>query len=381
MWSGSGVRRCGMICVAVLALVSAVSVAVFFALSYQRQRLCDTKKYGELDAAATVLLLRTTSWVPGEGHAPWRGHVRNCRTPCVTTVEECDLPRASAIVSECGEAHPERRPARAAVQTPLQVMFCIESQQRTVRHWLWRHWWERWRWDITATTEPDADVPITYAHASPLAGVATGLAPPSAMPRTGAKRADLVVAYIASNCLGWRLRFVRKLAKYIPVHSFGKCLHNADMYTMFPDCTPRSPRWRSNVCVFRKFSFVLAIENTVTEPGYITEKLWGVFGTGAIPVYWGAPDFERYVPNHSVINVRDFKSPKALAEYLHRVHNDPELYQSYFAWVGKPLPEGWTWAIQHKMGQDVFCRICELVEQRKQLHCRNNTTVAASGWC
>lgn len=36
--------------------------------------------------------------------------------------------------------------------------------------------------------------------------------------------------------------------------------------------------------------------------------------------------------DHSIINTRDFPSPKALAEYLLKLNEDDEAYAKYFEW-------------------------------------------------
>lgn len=46
----------------------------------------------------------------------------------------------------------------------------------------------------------------------------------------------------------------------------------------------------------------------------------------------GPQDYERVAPYHSYIHVSEFKSPKELAQYLHRLDQDDELYNRYFLW-------------------------------------------------
>lgn len=45
---------------------------------------------------------------------------------------------------------------------------------------------------------------------------------------------------------------------------------------------------------------------------------------------------DRWLPGeHSIVNVRDFASPKELAQYLHRLNDNDEEYMRYFAWKEK----------------------------------------------
>lgn len=45
-------------------------------------------------------------------------------------------------------------------------------------------------------------------------------------------------------------------------------------------------------------------------------------------------DYAKSAPEHSYIHVDDFKSPKELAAYLHKLSKNDDLYNSYFRWKG-----------------------------------------------
>lgn len=55
-----------------------------------------------------------------------------------------------------------------------------------------------------------------------------------------------------------------------------------------------------------------------------------------LPIVMGAhpTDYAQSAPYRSYIHVDEFESPKELAEYLHRLDRDDELYNSYFRWKG-----------------------------------------------
>ena len=81
--------------------------------------------------------------------------------------------------------------------------------------------------------------------------------------------------------------------------------------------------------ILSKYKFVLAIENAVC-PDYITEKLWKVIQVGAVPVYFGAPNIQEWLPNElSAILVEDFASAKDLADHLHHLNRNEEEYLAY----------------------------------------------------
>ena len=67
-------------------------------------------------------------------------------------------------------------------------------------------------------------------------------------------------------------------------------------------------------------------------------------------------DYARSAPFKSYIHVDDFESPKELAEYLHKLDEDDDLYNEYFKWkvkiyflhlVGGAVAEG-SWALLEK---------------------------------
>lgn len=63
------------------------------------------------------------------------------------------------------------------------------------------------------------------------------------------------------------------------------------------------------------YKFAVCFENTV-YPGYITEKIIDCFAAGVIPIYLGAPDIEKYIPQETFIDTRKFSSWQDLDEKL-----------------------------------------------------------------
>ena len=62
------------------------------------------------------------------------------------------------------------------------------------------------------------------------------------------------------------------------------------------------------------------------------EKLLRPLETFVVPVVYGSKDVHKIVPPHSYIDVRDFKSPKHLADYLLYLDKNHTAYMSYFQW-------------------------------------------------
>ncbi len=66
----------------------------------------------------------------------------------------------------------------------------------------------------------------------------------------------------------------------------------------------------------KNYRFCLCFENTHTTKGYITEKIFGCFAAGCVPIYWGPENIEMYIPKNCFIDYRDFQSNEELYQYI-----------------------------------------------------------------
>jgi alpha-1,3-fucosyltransferase len=139
------------------------------------------------------------------------------------------------------------------------------------------------------------------------------------------KQKTKLVAWFVSNCFTpiRREEFVQQLIKYIPVDIFGSC-------TMKNCSTKCYDMLRSS------YKFYLAFENTWC-PDYVTEKFYRSLKYDTVPIVMGGADYKRLAPPYSYINVKDFGSPKELAEYIFLLDNSDELYAKYFDWKKRYL--------------------------------------------
>lgn len=115
--------------------------------------------------------------------------------------------------------------------------------------------------------------------------------------------------------------------EYTKIDSYGSCLNNRQGY---------GGRMTDNVEAYKKYKFVIAIENSNCVD-YVTEKLVKAVESGSIPIlagYKDRPDYRRYMPKHSYINIFDYPSIQALADDLKRIANNQTLYESYL-WYKK----------------------------------------------
>ena len=132
------------------------------------------------------------------------------------------------------------------------------------------------------------------------------------------------IAWAASNCptKGGREIYVKELAKYIDVAIYGKC------------GTLTCPHGLARKCqkyLENSYKFYLSFENSLCAE-YATEKLFGILNTDMIPIVYGLFDCKNNLPERSFIDVRDFRTPRHLAEYLKMLSNNKTLYDSYFTW-------------------------------------------------
>jgi len=70
------------------------------------------------------------------------------------------------------------------------------------------------------------------------------------------------------------------------------------------------------------YRFCLCFENQLNRPGYITEKIFDCFVSGAIPVYLGATNIEEYIPRDCFIPMNEMKNFQCLLEFMRSVECD-----------------------------------------------------------
>jgi len=184
--------------------------------------------------------------------------------------------------------------------------------------------------------------------------------------KDGYGESNAVVAFV-SNCKNAgateRLTFMKDLSKYIPLHSYGKCLHNKDE----PRLKNGETRTDSKQKILSRYKFYLAFENRIIQD-YVSEKVFDGLLSGSLPVYWGTSSVDAYLPHpKSIIKASDFDTPEALAQYLQKVANDEDLYNSYFEWKKTYDPQDPNiFNFQMKLNSTAYkytsiCNMCDAV--------------------
>ncbi|XP_046472919.1 alpha-(1,3)-fucosyltransferase C-like [Neodiprion pinetum] len=159
-----------------------------------------------------------------------------------------------------------------------------------------------------------------------------------------------MVSWFVSNCFTSSKRelYVQALKQHIPVDIFGDCgslkcdQEETDCFEM----------------VERDYYFYLAMENSLCRD-YITEKAFKFLRYNVVPVVYGAADYASVLPPGSYIDIQDFSSPEALADYLWVVSQNPERYLNFFKWKNyynvELRPEHYT-----------VCKLCKKLHEVAQ---------------
>lgn len=132
---------------------------------------------------------------------------------------------------------------------------------------------------------------------------------------------DKFCVFIYSNNVEYRNLFCKKLSQYKAIDCGGKCLNNIGY------------RVKDKIEYQKKYKFAIAFEN-YSEPGYTTEKILEAYNSNCIPIYYGNPNVNLDFNPETFINRADFSTDEELIEYIKKVDNDDELYNSY---LNKPI--------------------------------------------
>jgi alpha-1,3-fucosyltransferase len=143
------------------------------------------------------------------------------------------------------------------------------------------------------------------------------------------------VAWIVSHCATESLReeYVSKLRQYIPVDQFGTCGPTTRGGGPTSTCDIKYSITEPDNCtryVEQNYKFYLAFENQLCND-YVTEKFFRRM-ENMIVITLGQANYTAIAPPHSSLNVFDFATPKALADYLHQLDQNDAQYLSYFWW-------------------------------------------------
>ena len=133
-----------------------------------------------------------------------------------------------------------------------------------------------------------------------------------------------LVAWFAGHCStkGGREDYINELSKHIKIDIYGGC-GTLECKRKFP-----ADYEHCDLMLDRKYKFYLSFENSLCKD-YVTEKLFRMFKKDVVPIVRGAANYSRFMPQGTYIDVKDFDTPKDLANFLQMLNKREDLYLDY----------------------------------------------------
>ena len=121
---------------------------------------------------------------------------------------------------------------------------------------------------------------------------------------------------------------MRQLEKYLPpdsIHIYGQCGNRTCPGTSLED---KDGCWKM---IEENYKFYFSLENSVCRD-YVTEKIFEALKRDVVPIVLGGAEYKNIFPDHSFINMLDYKNMSQLAEHLLHLGENEEKYSKYFEW-------------------------------------------------
>ncbi|KAK2165487.1 hypothetical protein LSH36_49g00024 [Paralvinella palmiformis] len=271
----------------------------------------------------------------------------NCEHTCWLTSDKSQLPVADAVVVHVYNMGPNYQNAtipKRYSQNQIFVFFILESPQRSYKGFFKTGFSFKDVFNLTFTFLDSKETDIY----TPLGGLALcEKREEIPLPDENTIANESLVAWFVSNCHApsARMAYAMELAKHVPVHIYGAC-GNYSCPQGDIDCYNK---------IIQSYMFYLAFENSFCKD-YATEKLFRTLTTLMVPIVYGNANYTKLVPAKAFIDVRDFESPKHLANYLLILKETPKKYLRYLSWKRKysVLQEG-------DFKATGFCRLCNIL--------------------
>eukprot|EP01132_Coremiostelium_polycephalum_P005939 gene5939-7396_t len=202
-------------------------------------------------------------------------------------------------------------------------------------------------YDITSTTSFKTDVPIGY--------YSWGEYPyfRQPVPKIHNDEQGLVAAFISNCGPQRRLQWLEALQQAgVKVDSYGSCKRNKHFKaTKATDYNGQKMETAST------YKFTMSFENSAADD-YVTEKLFGILTVGSVPLFDGAKNIRKFLPQpNAAIVADDFGTPEKLAEYLLYLDKNETAYQEHLAWKKTGPTKEWMSIIDTSLVSPQ-CRIC-----------------------
>lgn len=155
---------------------------------------------------------------------------------------------------------------------------------------------------------------------------------------------------------GGRLQYLKELQKHTGINLYGMFSNSKHLQSN------REIDDRPNI--FREYKFVISFEDAI-DTDYVTEKFFDPLIAGSVPVYFGAPNIDDFAPgDNSFVNIRNYKNPKALAQFINSCYEDEQLYAQFFEWKNRPLRQSFLQKAEVQK-EHPFVRLCRIVDEKR----------------
>lgn len=165
-----------------------------------------------------------------------------------------------------------------------------------------------------------------------------------------------------SNCEPVRTEYMRQLMRFVQVDSYGGCLRNRkDLVGIYGSANGKSFKQLKTEKA-RTYKFTLVFFNQDCNY-FVDDQLTHALSAGSVPVVMSTDKLDEFLPGNlrsSVIKVRDFKSPRHLADYLKFLSNNEAEYNKYLEWKRKGFGNisGTVIGNHWKPKYPIYCQIC-----------------------
>ena len=222
-----------------------------------------------------------------------------------------------------------------------QVFVAVEREVSATDRLLLHNWEYIFNWTMSFRTDSDIFYPYgrikKRTEESSLAKNYTDIF----------KQKKYGIIWFVSNCntSSKREDFAKELSKYIDIDVVGKC---------WKELCPKN----SVECLkeFEEQYFFRIDFEDAYHTDYVTEKVFENFSSDIIQIIGGGADYEDIVPNKTVIDVNNFRSPKDLAIYLKSLMRSEERYTQYLRTKDKYYAQG-----LEDESQRAYCELCSML--------------------
>ena len=190
---------------------------------------------------------------------------------------------------------------------------------------------------------------------------------PNATPPLRFKEKTKLIMAAFSNCEPVRTEYMRQLMKFVEVDSYGDCLRNKHGLVERYGSRNGSNFLELKTELAKQYKFTLVFFNQDCDY-FVDAQLNHALNAGSIPVVMSTDKLDEFLPGnlrHSVIKVRDFRTPKDLSDYLKYLSRNETEYNKYLSWKLEGIENITGTAIENvwKPKYPLYCQICVALSQ------------------